>query len=209
MQVGLSRRQVHAWLRRRRISQPQPQASDVKSTSPASNIEVIALEEDSDEDEKQVNVGVKQGKEGGKDYKKLSEEKCEEEKCEVLMVQRENNENNQLMLNTEVKMLKSKVEAKEADKAQQQKLLKAKETEINGLKAKTQDVVKLKSNEASLKAEIDQKNVTLKAKEKELKAHKDTLAVRSNAIKQLEKKAESQEKAIKENVKENGSLVEA
>ena len=41
LQVGLSRRQVHAWLRRRRTSQPQPQAVDVISTSPASNIEVI------------------------------------------------------------------------------------------------------------------------------------------------------------------------
>merc|ERR1712240_269565 len=88
LEVGLSRRQVHAWLRRRRTSQPQAQAVDVKSTSPASNIEVIALEEDSDEDEKQVNVGVKQGKEGGKDYKKLYEEKCEE-----LMVQSENLKN--------------------------------------------------------------------------------------------------------------------
>ena len=214
---------MHAWLRRRRTSQPQAQAVDVKNTSPASNIEVIALEEDSDEDEKQVNVGVKQGKEGGKDYKKLYEEKCEE-----LMVQSENLKNYENIMidvekcvkdsagevdkkNNEIAKLrklfdeqslvkekeKQKEETTEVEKAQQQKLLKTKETEINGLKAKAQDVVKMKADEASLKAEFDQKNAPLKAKEKELKAHKDTLAVRSNDIKQLEKTVESQEKGLK------------
>ena len=214
---------MHAWLRWRRTSQPQAQAADVKSTSPASNIEVIALEEDSDEDEKQVNVGVKQGKEGGKDYKKLCEEKCEE-----LSVQSENPKNYENVMidvekcvkdsagevdkkNNEIAKLrklfdeqslvkekeKQKEETTEVEKAQQEKLFKTKETETNGLKAKAQDVVKMKADEASLKAEFDQKNATLKAKEKELKAHKDTLAVRSNDVKQPEKTVESQEKGLK------------
>ena len=129
MQVGLSRRRV------------QPQASDVKSTSPASNIEVIALEEDSDEDEKQVNVGVKQGKEGGKDYKKLCEEKCEE-----LSVQSENPKNYEnVMIDVEkcVKDSAGEVDKKNNEIAKLRKLFdeekESKEKEISMLKEKIKE----------------------------------------------------------------------
>ena len=372
LEVSLSRRQVHAWFKRRRSSPfsqpslPQPSA-DVKNAAPASNIEVIALEEDSDDDDKAAAT-VKPSREVAKDYKQLYEEKSEElkaktenlknyenimidvEKCvkdsagevdkknselakmkQLLADEKESNEkevsrlkekmskdeaksktiaaaeevnaklmkqvkeegfanaekmkqiekekkiveetnkklakqikeqiiskdkekqateNNQKLLkqlkeelgreksknealakveetsknlkatllrqdklldktkdmNAEVKTLKSKLETKESELLQKEKLAKAKEAEITALKVKAEEVASLKSKAEILKVEIDQKNGAMKAKEKELKAHRDTLAVRTNAIKQLERKVEAQEGAIKERISENDLL---
>ena len=84
LEVGLSKRQVHAWFKRRRTSPfnqntPQPSAGG-NDESPASNIEVIALEEDSDDEvaaptAKQPCVGSNKAE---KDYKQLYKEKSEE-----------------------------------------------------------------------------------------------------------------------------------
>ena len=372
LEVGLSRRQVHAWLRRRKSTPFSQPSAGLKNVSPASNIEVIALEEESDDDDKAA-VTVKPSREPkvAKDYKQLYEEKSEElraktenlknyenimidvEKCvkdsagevdkksselakvrKLLAEEKEANEkevsrlkekmskeearsktmtaaeeinakllkqmkeeslvngekmkqmekerkiveetnkklakqikdqiivkekekqaeeNNKKLLkqlkeelgrektknetlakveetsknlkatllrqdklldktktmNVEVKTLKSKLETKESELVQKEKLVKTKEAEIANLKVKSENVESMRAKVESLKGEIDQKNGALKSKEKELKAHRDTLAVRTNAIKQLERKVEAQEGNIKERVSENDALAAA
>ena len=375
LEVGLSRRQVHAWLRRRRsspFSQPTSQPSaEVKNASPASNIEVIALEEDSDDDDKAAATVTPSREGSNKDYRQLYEEKSEElraktenlknyenimidvEKCvkdsagevdkknseisklrKLLADEKESHEkevsrqkekmnkaeaksntmtaaedvNAKLMkkvkeeglancekmkqmekerkiveetnkklakqikdqiiikekdkqsaentqkllkqlkeelgrekvknealskveetsknlkatllrqdklldktkdMNAEVKTLKNKLETKESELVHKEKLAKTKEAEIAALKTKSEEVANLKSKAESLRVEIDQKNGTMKSKEKELKAHRDTLAVRTNAIKQLERKVEAQEGSIKQRISENELLASA
>ena len=174
---------MHAWLRRRRTSQPQAQVSEVKSTSPASNIEVIALEEDSDEDEKQVNVGVKQ------DYKKLYEEKCEE-----LMVQNENLKNYEnIMIDVEkcVKDSAGEVDKKNNEIAKLRKLFdeekESKEKEISMLKEKIKEEEE-KSKSLSVSAGM---KVKLEKQVKE-----ESLA-NTKKIKQLEKDVKAAEETNK------------